>query len=71
MIASILRSFPEDVADHLEGRCGRRHDIVIPKITDLADGTVVYDHQQQRKRPDWTYEPAADDEQPDTGTGAP
>ena len=71
VIASILRSFPEYVADHLEGRCSRRHDIVIPKITDLAAGTVLYDHQQQRKRPDWTYEPATGDEHPVTGTGAP
>ena len=70
VIASILRSFPEDVADHLEGRCGRRHDLVTPKIADLAAGTVLYDHQQQRKRPDWTYEPATG-EHPVTGTGAP
>jgi NADH-quinone oxidoreductase subunit F len=56
VIASILRAFPEDVADHLEGTCNRRHDPVIPKLVDLAaDGTVTYDPDQPRKQPDWTY----------------
>lgn len=58
IIASILRDFPDDFVDHLEGHCHRRHDIPIPKIVDLADGKVVYDDRQARKRPDWTYEDA-------------
>jgi NADH-quinone oxidoreductase subunit F len=62
LIASILRSFPDDIADHLEGQCRRRHDIVIPKIVDITNGTVAYDLDQCRKRPDWTY-------QPDPGAG--
>ena len=55
VVGSLLRSFPEDFVAHLEGRCVRRHDIPIPKIVDLADGKVLYDDRQARKRPDWTY----------------
>ena len=56
MIASILRSFPEDVAAHLEGSCpsGRAH-IPMPKIVDLVDGVVTWDSRQEHKQPDWTY----------------
>src|SRR5206468_6971680 len=33
LIASFLRSFPEEFADHLEGRpCTGRHDLPVPKI---------------------------------------
>lgn len=56
VIASILRSFPEDVAAHLDGRCGRRHDIVIPKIVNIDGGIVAHDDRQRLKQPDWTYE---------------
>ncbi|HEX2848943.1 MAG TPA: NADH-ubiquinone oxidoreductase-F iron-sulfur binding region domain-containing protein [Acidimicrobiales bacterium] len=59
VVSSILRSFPEDFVDHLEGHCRRRHDIVTPKIVDLENGSVVYDERQERKRPDWTYADAA------------
>lgn len=55
LIAGILRVFPDDLVDHIEDRCRRRHDPTIPKIIDLADGTVRYDDHQQHKRPDWTY----------------
>lgn len=56
LIGSLLRSFPEDFAAHLEGRCPTPRRIPTPKILDLADGHVVYDERQERKRPDWTYE---------------
>jgi NADH-quinone oxidoreductase subunit F len=57
VIRSILRAFPEEFAAHLEGDCPRpRSDLVVPLIVDLADGLVVYDQRQARKRPDWTYD---------------
>jgi NADH-quinone oxidoreductase subunit F len=57
MISSVLERFPEDFAAHLEGRClSDRAEIPTPKILDLLDGVVTYDPQQERKRPDWTYE---------------
>jgi NADH:ubiquinone oxidoreductase subunit F (NADH-binding) len=55
LIGSLLRTFPEDFAAHLEGRCPHPRAISVPKIIDLADGQVTYDERQARKRPDWTY----------------
>jgi NADH:ubiquinone oxidoreductase subunit F (NADH-binding) len=56
LIASFLRCFPEEFADHLEGRpCQGRHDMELPKIVDIVDGVALYDERQRRKRPDWTY----------------
>lgn len=57
MISSILRSYPEDVAAHLDGFCpSARSEIRHPKIVDLVDGVVTWDEKQRFKRPDWTYE---------------
>jgi hypothetical protein len=54
VVSSILRAFPEDVTDHLEHRCRRRHDIVLPRISNLEDGAVAYDpsplHQPPERR---------------------
>jgi NADH-quinone oxidoreductase subunit F len=56
LIASFLRCFPEEFADHLEGRrCSGRHDGTVPKIVDIVDGVAFYDRRQEAKRPDWTY----------------
>lgn len=56
LISSFLRTYPEDVVAHLDGRCpSDRAELAIPKIVDLANGMVSYDERQSRKRPDWTY----------------
>jgi len=56
VVASLLRSFPEEFADHLEGqRCPGRHNLPIPKIVDIAKGVATFDLRQARKQPDWTY----------------
>jgi NADH-quinone oxidoreductase subunit F len=56
IMASFLRDFPEEFADHLEGqRCTGRHDLGLPKIDDIVDGVAIYDQRQQYKQPDWTY----------------
>ena len=57
VVASVLREFPEEFAEHLEGRCrvGTPRPILVPKIVELVDGTVTYDERQARKQPDWTY----------------
>ena len=57
VVASLLLSFPEDFAAHLEGPCPRPRDIPVPKIVDLEAGKVTYDLRQAKKLPDWTYEP--------------
>jgi NADH:ubiquinone oxidoreductase subunit F (NADH-binding) len=56
LISSFLRSFPEEFADHLEGRpCPGRHDLPVPKIDDIVDGEAIFDGRQRFKQPDWTY----------------
>src|SRR5690606_13030378 len=56
VVSSVLRTFPGDVAAHLEGWCpSERTHVPPPKIADLVDGVVTWDERQERKRPDWTY----------------
>jgi NADH-quinone oxidoreductase subunit F len=56
LISSILRSFPEEFALHLEGRCSvEPRTILVPKLLDVVDGTATYDTRHARKQPDWTY----------------
>ena len=56
VIASILRAFPEEFTEHIEGgRCPRPRQLELGKLDDLGDGRVVYDQRQYRKQPDWTY----------------
>ncbi len=56
VVASVLRLFPEEFAEHLElQRCPRPRQIQLPKIVDLHDGVVTYDGRQYLKQPDWTY----------------
>ncbi|MBA2336255.1 MAG: hypothetical protein H0V96_00580, partial [Acidimicrobiia bacterium] len=56
LVSSLLRSFPADFAAHLDGWCpSERTEYTLPKLVDLTDGVAVYDANQQRKQPDWTY----------------
>jgi NADH-quinone oxidoreductase subunit F len=56
LITSLLRAFPDEVAEHLaEGRCPRPRTLPLPKLIDLAEGRAVYDERHHLKRPDWTY----------------
>jgi NADH-quinone oxidoreductase subunit F len=61
-VSSILRTFPADITEFLERRAHDVRLVNIPLIKDIsADGTVRYDLDHSRKRPDWTYEPLPDD----------
>jgi NADH-quinone oxidoreductase subunit F len=55
VVESILRAFPEELAEHLASTCPRPRHLPIPKLVDLRDGKAVYDERQEHKRPDWTY----------------
>ena len=56
VVSSILRTFPSDVVDHLEGLTAGSDELV-PLIKDIRpNGTVVYDERHRRKRPDWTFD---------------
>jgi NADH:ubiquinone oxidoreductase subunit F (NADH-binding) len=57
VVASILRSFPDEVVEHIErGTCPRPRPVPLPKLVDLRGGRAIYDERHYRKRPDWTYE---------------
>ena len=56
LISSILRSFPEEFALHLEGRCSvEPRTIHVPKLVEVARGVAEYDERHAAKQPDWTY----------------
>jgi NADH-quinone oxidoreductase subunit F len=56
MVASILRAFPDEFAEHIEGkRCPRPRPLQLAKIDDLGGGRVVYDERYYLKQPDWSY----------------
>jgi NADH-quinone oxidoreductase subunit F len=55
VVSSILRSFPEDFDIALDRGPTFERDYPFPKIVELGDGQVVYDEDQPRKQPDWTY----------------
>jgi NADH-quinone oxidoreductase subunit F len=57
VIASLLRTFPEDFTAALEG-APLLDPLPVPKIIDIDDGSVRYDEKQMRKQPDWTYAPS-------------
>ena len=57
IVASLLRAFPEEFAEHLEShRCPRPSSRPFPKIVDLSDGVATYDESFWLKRADWTYD---------------
>jgi NADH-quinone oxidoreductase subunit F len=56
VVASILRAFPDEFAQHIEGgQCPRPRPLPLGKIVDLGGGRVVYDERQYLKQPDWSY----------------
>ena len=58
VVSSILRTFPEEFADHIEHqRCPSPRQDPMPKLVDLRDGHATYDETFWHKRPDWTYAP--------------
>ena len=57
VVGSVVRAFPEEFAEHVAAQgCPRPGGRPMPKLVDLADGSVSYDESFWRKRPDWTYE---------------
>ena len=61
LIASILRSFPEEFVVHLDGQgCPRPRSLPFPKIVDLTGGRATFDGRYHLKRPDWTYAEPSD-----------
>jgi NADH-quinone oxidoreductase subunit F len=56
LVSSLLRSFPEEFALHLDGRCSvDARPIQVPKLVEVGDGRATYDERHADKQPDWTY----------------
>jgi NADH-quinone oxidoreductase subunit F len=53
VIGSLLREFPEDFGPG--GADPAPEELPVPKLVDIRDGVALYDENQQRKQPDWTY----------------
>ena len=51
--SSILRSFPDDVADRSSGIRGS-HEVPLPLITGIDEGMARFDENADFYRPDWT-----------------
>ena len=60
LVPNLLTRFAAEFQAQLHAPADAPPPYVIPKIVefDEANGTFVYDELQQRKRPNWTYEPA-------------
>ncbi|MDQ3570353.1 MAG: hypothetical protein M3396_06970 [Actinomycetota bacterium] len=57
VVDSILRLFPDELAAHLDGRRGpARPELIVP-ILDIVDHKAIFDEEQARKQPDWTFDP--------------
>ena len=54
VVASIMRAFPEDFVTHLEGTPTPSRPYRLPKIVDMAHGTVTDDAGTALEQPDWT-----------------
>ena len=60
LIGSLLDAYRDEFIAHLGHTCASDVDEQVPKIEHLDDatGTVTYDPDFHRKRPDWSYAPA-------------
>lgn len=56
VIASLLRTFPEDFLAAVDGTPVNVRGLFAPKLVDVADGKQVLDEHWLLKRTDWTYE---------------
>jgi len=54
VVTSLLREFPDDLAERLDGVRGDP-DVALPKLLDLVDGVAHIDPKARYKRSDWTY----------------
>jgi NADH-quinone oxidoreductase subunit F len=56
VISSLLRTFPEDFVNAVEGVPVAVRRIPVPKLKDVRDGVADIDEHWELKRTDWTYE---------------
>lgn len=55
VVASLLRTFPQDFLDAVDGKPVNIRDIMPPKLVDVADGKAVLDEHWRLKQENWAY----------------
>ena len=56
VVASLMRTFPQDFLDAVDGAPVKVRGLMPPKLVDVADGKQVYDEHWRLKQPNWAYE---------------
>lgn len=56
VVASLLRTFPQDFLDAVDGKPVNVRGLMPPKLIDIVDGEQVLDEHWLLKRTDWSYE---------------
>ena len=55
VISSLLRTFPQDFLDAVDGKPVKVRGLMAPKLTDVADGKQILDEHWFQKQPNWSY----------------
>ncbi len=55
VVSSLLRTFPQDFIDAVDGKPVKVRGLMAPKLVDIVNGTQVLDEHWLLKQPDWSY----------------
>ncbi|MEO7555211.1 MAG: NADH-ubiquinone oxidoreductase-F iron-sulfur binding region domain-containing protein [Acidimicrobiales bacterium] len=55
VLESILKHFPDELADHVAGTREPVEPVLITELLDIRGGTAILDERHRNKQPDWTY----------------
>ncbi len=55
VLESILKQFPDELADHLSGVREPVEPVLIAELLDIRGGRAILDERQRDKQPDWSY----------------
>lgn len=55
VVASLLRTFPQDFLDAVDGKPVNVRDMMPPKMNDIVDGVAILDEHWRMKQENWKY----------------
>lgn len=55
VVSSLLRTFPQDFIDAVDGKPVKVRGLMAPKLVDVVNGTQVLDEHWLNKQPNWAY----------------
>ena len=56
VVSSLLRTFPQDFLDAVDGKGVKVRGLMAPKLTDIVDGKQILDEHWIHKLPNWRYD---------------